>query len=183
MDMDRSARGWLFNTASANYWRVAGWYEFDDLLQDGYLHWQRVCLRYSLFANRMQHARHRRHIMRLFQTTYMNHLNDLANRKSREPEMVPLRPDIQDAHGGRTEEQECCAYAELLQLCAEAPWPMNKVLMILVTDASNDALAARYRFRTDGTRETFNERLCRIANVNPIGFDLPAMIREYLSTV
>lgn len=174
MDMDRSARGWLYNTARQHYWRVASWYEFEDLVQDGFMHWARVCQRYPHLSSRLQHARHRRNLMSLFQRTYMNHLNDLANERRRAPEVVPL-DTIAD--------REACEFAELMQCCQEAPWPMNKVLAILLSDAGAQKLSAAYRVRRDGTRETFNERLCRIAGLDPSPLDLPTQLKNYLQSV
>ena len=41
---DAGVRGWIVKTAYKHYWRVSSYYEFDDLVQDGYLCYAK-CLR------------------------------------------------------------------------------------------------------------------------------------------
>ena len=70
-DFDHDVAGWVIKTIQRNYWRVAGSYEFEDLVQDARLYFHILCQKYPLVH---QH----RHMFALFKTTFSNHITDLA---------------------------------------------------------------------------------------------------------
>lgn len=84
--MDEGAIGWLHRIAVRNHWRVASWIDLSDLIQDGYLHWQRIAQRYPDAPIPAQ--------MRLFQITYLNWFHDLAKRKLKQVD-IPFSAILQ----------------------------------------------------------------------------------------
>lgn len=172
-DMDRAARGWLYNTAKKNHWRVKGLMDFEDLIQEGNYCWARVCARYVHLSSLMKtHERHRRRLMALFQTTFTNHIHFLAKKLEFE---APL-PD------GASYPDGPCELSELLLLVSEAPPPIRALLRRAIA-GDTACLRSLPRRRPDGTRATMNDRLCALANVPPGSRDLSRELREYLSSV
>ena len=170
--MDEGARRWMLKTARANFWRVASWMEFEDLIQDGYMHYARLVARYHNVKNRAQ-------IMSLFKTTFNNHFHDISKKRTKQID-VPVSdvmPDQQSAdiffelNGG--------SEIDLSNLML-APQQVITALQALGADKAARILKSQYRKRLNGTRETTNERFCRIAGVNPDQFSLHSVLRTYL---
>jgi len=67
-------RRWMVKVAHSQFWRVASWYELDDLLQDGFLCHAKVVSRYP-------HVYNPAHLGKLFQTTFLNHIHTLATKR------------------------------------------------------------------------------------------------------
>jgi DNA-directed RNA polymerase specialized sigma24 family protein len=152
--IDHGARVWLARTATKQYWRVAVWYELDDLVQDGLMCWQIVACKYKR-ANR-------RHLMSLFQITYINHIHKLANKRT------ACAPEL------AMEElpEQFCPDGEMNQLVNEAPAALRQCLRTLLNQP--ELLA---RAMSDGQRrKTTTEWLRDIT-----GVDVDAeQLREYL---
>lgn len=186
--MDRGARMWLYQTARKNFWRVSRWYDLDDLIQDGFIHYWRVTRKYPE-AERPQ-------IMSLFKTTYTNHIHDLAKVRSRLDEALVL--DIPSA-GNRSEDgyssteaeafdafsNDGGADAEAAVLIANAPPAVKAVLAVLATQAGRRKLQRPYRF-LKGTpsfaRETNNQRWSRLTGL-PVGVDFEGIFLSYFAAV
>jgi hypothetical protein len=83
--MDNGARHWLLRTAKLNLWRVATFYDLSDLIQDGCLVWCKVTSKYERQAGT---TLKRAHLMALFKRSYMNHLHDLANERTKLQEVL-----------------------------------------------------------------------------------------------
>jgi hypothetical protein len=176
--MDAGARRWTVKTARENYWRVFRWYDLDDLIQDGAMHFCRIARKYPEITNRA-------HLMSLYQRTYVNHIHDLSKRRTRAPEEITssvLMPGAEDdtplwdrLNFGQPE------LATLHTMIAQAPATVRAVLSLLSTDEGRQRLARPYRVRTVG-RETLNERLCRLVGVDPTSTDLVGAIQGYFAT-
>ena len=123
--MDDGAKFWMLKYAKQNLWRVPDWYEIDDLIQDGFLHYQRIAKKYRKVKTPA-------HIMALFKRTYTNHIHDLSGRRTKAPPTVKL------ALSGLTRHDD---FAEVLQLIAEAPGDVKRVLTLLVLGAGTYANA------------------------------------------
>ena len=165
--MDHGARVWLAKTARANYWRMASWYELEDLLQDGAMHYQRIVNRYPDITSRA-------HLMRLFQITFLNHLHDLAKKRTGEADVLATY------ERERQENIEPDA-SSFLAAVAKAPPAVRAFLKNLAKDAGAKILRQPPRVRMSGQEETLNERLCRIAGVDPSTIDLPQTLKEQFS--
>jgi hypothetical protein len=164
--MDVGARRWLFKHARENHWRVARWVEFEDLVQDGLVCWYRVIRRYERVPKGSS-----RHRMALFMRTFRNHIHDLSKQRSRlvEVHIDDLPPHVADL-----------AAHDMQQVYGGAPPLVKLGLTILMAPAHARSLRAHYRFRADMTRETPNDRLCRLAGLDPHVIDLVGEIRAYL---
>lgn len=150
--MDVTARGWLFKTATRNYWRVRGLCDKAELVQDGFLIYHAIGLRYQ--------PRHARHHMALFQRAFTNYITDLANKRTRGDHIclagdldidLALIPDIDETAPDIDEAPECIRR------------------LITATAARPHRLRMPRRCNPDGTRETESEWLSRVA-----GFEVPA---------
>jgi len=115
--MDHGARIWLLKTVQKNYWRVPKWYEVDDLVQDGFLHYLRVLRKY-------QEVRNPAHLMALFKVTFCNHLNDLSNRKTwcTECNGIDEFAEVLFSEG----------WGEILKVIADAPPEIKRALHVLI---------------------------------------------------
>lgn len=95
--------------------------------------------------------------MRLFQVTYLNHLHDIAKRRLSCPEdAVDDLYELEQAAGFEL------PLASLQVLIEKAPSPIKAILTLLGTAKGRTRLKTPYRWHRDGSRETSNERLCRL---------------------
>lgn len=172
--MDAGARGWLVKTAVKNYWRVQSRYELDDLIQDGFLCWAKVRARYPKVKDRP-------HVMRLFQVTYINHIHSLAKCVTRKREqLVPTGDMGSEAFWDAVLPADC----DLMQInvVGHVPAVVVRALSILSRPGADRRLSAQYRVRPDGSRETLNERLCRVLDLDHKTIDMVSMIKTALTT-
>jgi hypothetical protein len=156
--MDKGAQGWLYRTAHKNYWRVANWYSFDDLVQDGFVCWYGVQARYVRARPGVPFVggvKDKKHVMSLFKTTYTNHIHDLAKFATRQLDAP--------TYDGEPASSLTDDYAEMCRIVAEAP--------PLVRDAIEALLRGRtrslHRRRSDGTRQKTSEKLCEAMEPAP----------------
>lgn len=188
--MDAGARAWLLKTAKLNFWRVDDWYEFDDLVQDGFVCWSRVIHKYETRTGRV---RSRRHLMGLFKRTYSNHIHDLSKGRTRQPEevgvldvtMLTRRYQSEPLDGSEYrawDAMECEGDAhDYERMVVEAPTILQKLLRVLLRDGPSPAMRAAYRVGRDAQRETVNERLCKLIGADPADYDYATALRSFLS--
>lgn len=167
MHMDKGAKAWLIKTARKNYWRVCSHYELEDLISDGY-----VC--YYMVLQRYPKAKDPPHIMRLFQLVYMCRITNLARKRSQQVDY--LVPDFDLLSQSLLEPEIATTYAHV----QAAPTLIKRVLEILASEEGCKKLRSSYRIRKDRTRETVNERLCRLIGIDNCSIDLTAALRKYL---
>jgi len=163
--LDDSARGWLLRTARKNLWRVHRWYDFDDLVSDGVLCWQIVVTRYAQVSER-------KHLMSLFKTTYLNHIHQLANKRT-----------LQSAELVDTDLLPFCELGQrddMMEIAQSATPALRRCLSVVMEQP--ERLRQPYRRRLNGHRETVNERLCRFAGVDPKKFNLHQQLCELLGS-
>lgn len=109
--------------------------------------------------------------MALVQKTFMNHVTNLArNRTKSVPET--LLPQDDPLFIGQMEPDDAFFQTLIHQL----PTELQQLLQTLMDDAKNIPML---RF-ADGTRETTNEYLCRLLNLDPQVVDVEAVFREHL---
>lgn len=161
--MDKTARLWMLKTMRRNHWRVAAWIDLDDLIQDGYMHWQRVLDKYP-------DVHQPAHLMRLFQRTITGYLHDLASKRSRDRIMLDSYQVLKPALGMDDD--------ALIMRIAKAPPEIRTFLQRLVEDRTWNELRKPFRRRLKAHRETLNERLCRIAGIEP-NIDFTGLLADY----
>lgn len=177
MQMDEGARLWLFKTAHKNYWRVAPYYELDDLIQDGFVSYYKTVARYK------RRVKNRSHMMRLFQMSYVNHIHDLAKLRTRHNRVIANDLVTGDADPLNALAANCSDDTHQLVVfmaaLAKAPTQVKQVLLILTTHQGRMELCKPYRGKAN--RETSNERLCRLTGYDPEKTDLVAAVKNYFA--
>lgn len=166
--MDQGVSGWIYKTARENLWRVSGFIEFDDLVQDGFMFWQRIVTRYP-------NVTHRPHQMALFKTAFHNHIHDLSKKKTR-LELV-TESDMDVPLDFMLEGDDPAQDPDLAFLIPQLPPALLRMIKRMLETPD-----APYRQRLDG-RETTNERLCRFAGLDATKRDIHTAVLNYLHGV
>ena len=184
--MDSRTREWLLRVAKKNWWRVADFIDLDDLVQDGFVVWYRVHQRYR------EEGREHPHIVNTFKRAYRNHLHDLANARTRAPvELLWLDSeftdhDDDDAHAPRKPVEMLAPLEygaqEITVHLKQAPFRVRELLKLFADPQARERMTHPYRVHGDGSRETLNERLCRLAGFDANHVDLVHTLRAYLRT-
>lgn len=179
--LDAGMRGFIINTARKEFWRVASWYEFDDLVQDGYLCFAKC---YSRYVRTQPHLTgtpdERRWFQALVRTTFYNHITDLAKDRMRlheeaashflsQPGETP--EDILEKNLPAQQE-----LGSLSVLLAQAPWELLELIRLLAKDAGG------FQWQKVGRRslrETTNEHYCRLLQIDPQERDIVGELKEH----
>lgn len=166
-NIDQPARLWLIKYARQHIWRVQdGSYDLDDLIQDGLVTWYRIAERYGTDVSA------RKHLMSLFQVSFINYINTLSTRRFREK---PLRCEYNPAMNELLPDAELATF---YTLCQTAPDEIKKVISFLDDDSNCRKLQGLMRIRENGTRETLGQRLRRLCDL-PNGTYIADMIRQH----
>jgi len=182
LHIDEPAKIWLIQEARKNYWRVASTYAFEDLVQDGYWQYYRIATKYR------STVKSRAHLMSLFKTTFINHIHTIVTKQNRHPfpmTFSDLALDGQEEdfidilHNKAMYEED--GYASFMRLISEAPPAIAQLLLVLQTESGVRIMREPY-LKEDGTRETTNERFCRILGLDPKLFNLAQMTKAYLQS-
>lgn len=169
--MDAGAKAWMFKYAKRNYWRVASWMEFDDLIQDGLYAWCEVCRRYP---NAVENPAH---IMSLFKLCYADKITDLSRSKTKQQD--DARSDIVEVYDG--ESVVVPDSSTLHALLIKAPEVVKNTIALLTDDSRKDELAKPFARHANGRRETLNERICSMLGLNSKEIDAVRMVKAYLT--
>lgn len=172
-------RRWSLNYSRNHHWRVRSYCGLDDLMQDAALHFHRVSEIYPSAPLGKQCA--------LFKTTFINHIHDLSKKAStgkfcsvmdmiRDPSQSEY--DVWDSLIGHEDEQ-----LTFLTGLLEMPPECRKALTIILSPEGAALLRKVYRLRSDGSRETLNERLKRLVKADRFVGDIPVIIRDHLRTM
>ena len=154
------AAGWMIKYAKRNYWRVAYWYDIDDLISEGFEFYYYMKAHYPQAVDPP-------HIMRLYQLTFISRVNDLAKRRTKTLEVNLTEDTIPDF-----------LYELPDTLIADAPQPVKKLLEVLTNE---DAKRLRAPYRIKGKhRETTNERFCRLIGMDPSQCNIVSLLKNYL---
>lgn len=167
-NMDQGVRGWIYKTARQNMWRVSNHIDLADLMQDGFLVWHRVCIKYP----NVQEQKHR---MALFKTAFTNHIHDLSKKRSRLD--LVTEADLDTPMDVMLEGEDPTSDPDLAFIVKQLPPALLRVLKRVIE--SNGP----YRLNLDHTRETTNERLCRFAGLDPSKRNIQAALLQYLAGV
>lgn len=181
--LDAGLHNWIIKTARKNFWKVSGYCDVEDLIQDGF-----VC--YSKCNQRYPADLEQRHFMALVQTTFLNHIKTVSAMRHRKVDWpVSVRPQagtdpdiVLNKLGGIVDEEQT-----LGAILAKLPSELKELVTILANDAKDIPLLTSKDKRTpDGKfrkveRETWNEYWCRLIGVDPAKNDIEARFREHFS--
>jgi hypothetical protein len=119
-------------------------------------------------------------MMRLFQITFTNHLNDISKKRTRQVDVAIS--SITRENSDSTDFMERCGGVEESSLVlALAPVQVKAALGVYCNPKNAKALRSVHRVRLSGKRETTNDRLCRLAGLDPRLFDLQSALKTYLT--
>lgn len=151
MFMDEGARKWLFRYSKKNYWRVAAWMDFDDLIQDGYGEYCEVLKRYP-------QAETPQHKMRLFQLCFRSKMEDLVRANTRQ--LDDARSDLVEIFDG--DAVLIPDFSNFYTLLIKAPQVIKDALALLADDSSREEFCKPFVRYDSGRRETLNDRFTRM---------------------
>ncbi len=164
--------GWIYNHARKNYWRMASYYELDDLIQDGLMCAYKCLDRYGTDLDPP-------HFMKLVQRSFHNYIGELL-RSSR---IVNDNTNISDLNSKYSETTILDKIStpeegeqELNILISELPETLRKVVELYI---NNPEKVRKLRSRLNGRDETLSDRLFKLT-----GFDrrrdFETELRSYL---
>lgn len=167
---DEGARKWLFKYAKKNYWRVAQWIDFDDLIQDGYVEYYEVLKRYPS-------ATEPAHIMQLFKLCFCSKLEDLVRANTKQ---------VDDARSDLVEVYESPLMvvpdsSVFTALVVKAPQLVRDTIALLADEKNRDVLSAPFKRYDNGRRETLNERVCSMLGLDYKSVDAVGTTRMYFT--
>ena len=179
--LDVGMRRWLLNSAKRNFWRVAPWYDLDDLIQDAYLCFYTCRARYVTLTEKDQPSdEDKRRFMAIIKVAFTNHVNILARRKGPEVLVAELSRD------GESMDSTLERYAGAVEGEAMLLWSLTKapqeLLTLLDFIASDDSKFKRYpRNCRRYLRETTNEHFGRLVGYDPAKGNAVAYAEEYFA--
>ena len=174
---DAGMEGFIFNTARKEYWRVQRWYEFDDLVSDGYLAFSKCLKAYPQLAVQDPSKDQRKHFQSLVKAAFFNRITDLAKHRMMVDEQAAS--SLEDEEGNSVFERKLPAEGEmgtLTALIAQLPWELKELCGKLLNGADD---FERKKLTRRSIRETTNEFYCRLLGVSPEERDLVGELRSY----
>lgn len=175
-------RGWAANFIRANRWRVPGYIDESDLMQDAYLCFQNCKNRYRY---RVKNAGH---FMALFKRTFTNHIHDLSLGGKRHRSVDASSATIIDQDGAEQNLLDRMIgpfdnEGFLRVLLREAPSEIKDLAKAIIAETIHPALIVhhhRYRIKRRVVRETTNEKICRTLKLDPDEINVVDKIKEWL---
>ena len=166
--MDAGARNWLYKFSKKQYWRVAAWIDFDDLIQDGYIEYLEVLRRYP-------QAVEPSHKMRLFQLCFRSRIEDLVRAHTKQ--IDDARSDIVEAFDGEAVLlPDSFTFQSLVE---KAPQIIKDALALFVNDKLREELQKPFVRYDNGRRETLNDRFCKLLGTDPNTIDVAGQLKSY----
>lgn len=133
--LEPSVQGYIVKVARKNFWKVASWYEFDDLVQDGYLCYAKCRARFR--GNVEPTKEDRKTFMSYFQMAFSNHITDLQqDPRSRQQEVgfASLSDKQVETFESWTESAADLGQGTLATLLAQAPAEILDILKQILVD-------------------------------------------------
>ncbi len=199
--LDAGMKGFIVNTAKKEFWKVASYYEFADLVQDGYLCYYRCRAAYigkqkfdcfgkpCRFLPKTNPDRiAQRHFMALVGRAFYNHISTLATKRMRVHEQPLAHLDFK-SHGEWTSDDHAQTWDKLLPpqleeasiytLLVNAPAEIKQLAQLLVRDGLDLLKFERKRVHRRLLRETTNEFYCRLLGVDATKRNLVEELKAY----
>lgn len=162
--IDDGLRKWIAKTSVQQYWRVAGWMDVEDLIQDGLMCAVKCANKYECGQKDNPTKEDRRHFMALVMTSFMNHIHTLAAKRAPE---VP-EASLVSAKGESVSLEEIApseaASAPFMHALNTAPEHLARLIQLLVLD--EDGMFVRERLGSRRLRETTEEHCRRLLGLS-----------------
>lgn len=167
LSIPKPVLGWIANYSRKNYWRVAAFYELDDLISDGAIKALEVMDRYGIPGIEIDHP----HYMALVKTCFFNHIMDLLRRQLPKQEVtVSLdKEEVAAVMGGKEGDQEFNVFIN------EMPEFLRKAVQCYLNSPEK---FRTMRKRLSGT-ETLSSKLSKYTGF-PEGADFEEELRSYI---
>ena len=138
---------WTSSFLKANKWRVDPVNDLQDLMQDAYLVFVKICQSYPRVINP-------KHFFNLYKRAMINKMHDKSCARTRRRKVeVTLPEDVTDFFVGRIGEAGNAGY--VVALLQELPEEMQAVIQYMTTNQEKP-----HRVR-NGPRENLSRRICR----------------------
>lgn len=196
--LDDGVRGWIHNAARKHFWRVADWYDLDDLVQDGYVCYYKCHQRYVVeqqpwrsrdpskyrpLPRENPTSEDRRRLMSRVKMAFLNHVSTLAKQRRDLPETAASQLAVEgeavdgvlDRLGSAVSEEASAAL-----LLRQLPSELVQLAQALAQDGADVLTTLRHRMRRHSQRETTNEYYCRLLGLDP-SVDIRAMLRQHFA--
>jgi hypothetical protein len=147
--LDAGLVGWMVNTARKHYWKVASHYEFEDLIQDGYLCFAKARKGFKYTMEVPDHD-NRKMFMAFFQMAFINHITDLQkDPRSQRQELVAadLSEDQSKAVESWASSASELGNASLSLMLAQAPAEILEILKLILIDGAAEVPYLKTRLR------------------------------------
>ena len=151
--LDAGIKGFIYKTAKRNYWRVSAWYEFDDLVQDGYLCYAKCLSRFNFKSSYEPEDAPSNEEMRKFMcflsAAFSNHITDLANERTVTPELAlaSFSEEQAEAIELTVASEDTLSDANLQTLLMKAPIEIAEMLKALLIDGLAEGRFLKKRLR------------------------------------
>lgn len=180
--LDPGLRGSIVNIARKEFWKVASYYEFDDLVADGYLCYYKC--RKNLHARlRVAHPTkdQRKEVQAFVTRAFYNHISTLASKRMgvHEQPVSALVGETETATQFWDKLVQQPEQASMLALVTNAPAEIKQLVTLLVSDGLDLLKFDRKRVGRRSLRETNNEFYCRILGKDPTTTDMVGQLRQY----
>lgn len=163
--IDKGVKGFIIRTARKHHWRVADWYDLDDLIQDGFVTFCRCDYKYPR-ANQKQ-------IMALVQVSFINHIHNLANKRTDCLEQLLQSDALLESLAPPQPEE-----STFETLLGELPQALRQMINRILTEGK----PIPYLPSEGRRRETRNEYLSRLAGLDPSSIDIEQTLRSHFAT-
>ncbi len=177
--LDKTLISWIYRYAARQYWRVASWYDYEDLVQDAMFIVVKCRTKYPELD--------KQHFSARFRTAFTHHITDLANQritgKCLDPKRhgikltAPLVSSVDDTTLSillNTLREESTQFIAVL--FSEAPSAIKSVIALFNDPQKLILMQAPLK-----RGETRNRRLCKLIELDPEE-DVCGMIRTYFGT-
>lgn len=161
---DPEIKGWSFNYIRKNKWRYEHTNDYEDLMQDAYLVFLKVCEAYPRVIDPP-------HFMSLYKTSLRNALSDKAREYERKLGLIdegvsfdPLDPSSQKSAG------EVYGEGPLLALLNSGPPELKLLVNLLKDDTSLEELRKPQRAAKGEPRLNFDQRVSKFLGIDSFPF-------------
>lgn len=180
LNLPKPIVGWIYNHASENYWRVANWCEFDDLIQDGLMLAYKCRDRYGRPGKDIDQP----HFMALVKKAFYNHIAEILRHSRAEQDNVTRLGDVAQQLEGGSEIEALDLTAppvgpeqELVAIITRLPETLRKAVLAHLTKSEEFRNNRPRRFEP----ETEAQVLKRLAGF-PLRFDFEQELRDAISS-
>lgn len=152
--LDAHVRGWIVKTAHKNFWKVRSWYDFEDLVQDGYMCFAKARVKFKFPMAEPTHD-NRKEFMAFFQMAFVNHIIDLQKdprSRLQEVAVAALSDDQAKAVESWAEKATDLGNASLSLMLAKAPAEIMDMLKLILVDGAANGPYIKSRLRKQGDR-------------------------------